>query len=73
MDIKTASNVNARNLDSDKSWFEKIETELKNIIFGALFILLKEEESSLIIALLYSFWMFLQILYFNFHEKVHFI
>ena len=52
MDIKAGhSSNNKSSLDSEKSLLEKLESELKTIIFGVLFILLKEEDSSLILAL----------------------
>jgi inner membrane protein involved in colicin E2 resistance len=71
MDIKAGhSSNNKSSLDSEKSLLEKLESELKTIIFGVLFILLKEEDSSLILAMLVSFWMFLQLLIFPFHQNV---
>jgi hypothetical protein len=71
MDIKAGhSSNNKSSLDSENSLLEKLESELKTIIFGVLFILLKEEDSSLILAMLVSFWMFLQLLIFPFHSNV---
>ena len=35
---------NKNTIDSEKSSFEKFESELKNSIFGVLFVLLKDEE-----------------------------
>lgn len=73
MDLKTAENPNTQsrpNVDGDKSAFEKFEIELKNTVFGVLFVLLKEEEGSIWISSLFVFIEFFQILGFTFSAEV---
>jgi hypothetical protein len=72
MDLKTNSNSNANKnaIDSEKSAFERFESELKNTIFGVLFVLLKDEEVSIWITFIFTFIEFFQIITFAFHENV---
>lgn len=71
MDIKAGHTSNNKSsLDSEKSLTEKIELEIKHIIFGVLFTLLKEEETSKLFAIIISFCMFLQLLIFPFNPNI---
>ncbi|EAS07526.3 PAS domain S-box protein (macronuclear) [Tetrahymena thermophila SB210] len=70
MDYKSSSSGNKNSLDSEKSLFERIEQELKNVLFGVLFQLLKDVEPSIWIARLLSFIQLLQVLYFPFHREL---
>jgi len=70
MDFKGAGSNSKSNLDSEKSVLERFETKYKNTYFWALFVVLKEEDSSKIIALVGSFILFCQQLIFPFHPSV---
>lgn len=71
MDLKTSNATNSKNsFDSEKSSFEKFEADVKNAIFGVLFVLLKEEEMSIWVASIISIIEFFQILLFPFHYQV---
>ena len=72
MDFKAGRGGNKNNLDSEKSFFEKFEAKYKKTYFWALFVLLKEEDSSIILALLGALITFLQLLIFPFHPNVSF-
>ncbi len=68
MELKS-NNDNAKNsLDSEKSFFQKLEIEMKNIIFSVMYILLKDEEASIYTSILIAIINFLQLLYFPFHR-----
>ena len=72
MDLKTNhSNNNKTNIDSEKSAFERFESELKNSIFGVLFILLKDEEISIYGSFVIGLIQVLQMLLFPFHSEVY--
>ena len=70
MDFKGAGSSAKNNLDSEKSVLERFESRYKNTYFWALFVVLKEEDSSLILALLGSIILFFQLLIFPFHPSV---
>ena len=71
MDLKTNNpNDNRNNLDNEKSAFERFEIEIKNTIFGVLFVLLKDEEMTIYGSFLIAFIQFIQILMFPFHPQV---
>ena len=71
MDLKTNnSNNNKSSIDNEKSTFERFESELKNSIFGVLFVLLKDEETSIYGSFLVGLIQFLQMLLFPFHSEV---
>ena len=73
MDLRaTNDNNNKNNVDSEQGAFEKFETELKNTIFGVLFVLLKEQEVSIYIYFILSIIQFLQLMIFPFHTTVSF-
>jgi len=45
MDLKdNNSTANKNNIDTEKSTFERLETEVKNTIFSVVFVLLKDDE-----------------------------
>jgi hypothetical protein len=71
MDIKASDSNNKTNIDSEKGAFERFETELKNSIFGVLFLILKDDEMSIVLAFIISVIQFLQILYFPFHPIIN--
>ena len=72
MDLKTnKSNSNKNNINNEKSAFERFESDLKNSIFGVLFILLKDEETSIYGSFLIGLIQVLQILLFPFHSEVY--
>ena len=73
MDIQASNennNNNKNNLDNEMGAYEKFESELKNTIFGVLFVLLKEQEVSIYGSFLIAFIQFIQLLIFPFHETV---
>ncbi len=47
MDMKSNGDNAKNSLDSEKSLWERFETELKTVVFGVLFSLLKDEEPSI--------------------------
>lgn len=61
---------NKNSVDNEKSAFERFEAELKNIIFGVLFVLLKDDESNIWITSVVSIVQFIQIQIFPFHNQV---
>ena len=73
MEFKGGGSNNKNNIDSEKSYFERVEAKYKKTYFWALFVLLREEDSSFIIAFLGSLILFLQLLIFPFHENVSFL
>jgi hypothetical protein len=70
MDVKTGRGGNKNNMDLEKSFFEKFEARYKKMYFWALFVLLKEEDTSLVISLISAFITFLQLQIFPFHPNV---
>jgi len=71
MDLRASNdNNNRNNIDSELGAFEKFEQELKNTIFGVLFVLLKEQEISIYTTLILALIQFIQLLIFPFHETV---
>jgi len=71
MDLRGSNdNFNRNNLDTDLGTFERFEIEVKNTIFGVLFVLLKEQEISVYTALILAVIQFLQLLIFPFHNTV---
>lgn len=56
--------------DAEKGLLGRFQTETKNTIFGVLFVLLKEEDSSIIVTIIVHFFLFLQLLIFPFNEHV---
>jgi len=70
MDIKSNSGNNKNSLDSEKSLYERLEIELKNVIFAVLFQLLKDDEPSIYFSFIISIIQFLQALYFPFHRNL---
>jgi hypothetical protein len=72
MDLRASNdNNNRNNLDSELGAFEKFEQELKNTIFGVLFVLLKEQEISIYTTLILAIIQFIQLLIFPFHETIN--
>jgi len=71
MDLKaTSGNNNRHTIDNEQGTLEKLEIEVKNTIFGVLFVLLKEREVSIYIWFLISIIQFVQIIVFPFHPTV---
>lgn len=58
------------NLDSEKSLLERFEAKYKKTYFWALFVLLKEEDSSILLTMISALIMFLQLQIFPFHPNV---
>jgi len=71
MDLKaTGGNNNRHTIDNEQGTLEKLEVEMKNTIFGVLFVLLKEREVSIYIWVVISVIQFLQIIVFPFHPTI---
>lgn len=71
MDFKAGNGSgNKNNLDTEKSFLESIESRYKDTYFWALFVLLKEEDSSIIFSILGALITFLQLLIYPFHPNV---
>jgi len=70
MDLR-ANNDNKNAIDSEMGTFEKFEAELKNNIFGILFVLLKEQETSIYTSFILAAIQFLQLLIFPFHATIN--
>lgn len=71
MDLKaTSGNNNRHTIDNEQGTLEKLEIEVKNTIFGVLFVLLKEREVSIYIWFLISIIQFVQIIVFPFHPTI---
>jgi hypothetical protein len=71
MDLKAGNTLNNKtNLDGEKSFLENMEAKYKNTYFWALFVLLKEENSSIILTILSAFITFLQVMIYPFHPNV---
>ena len=58
------------NIDHEKSAYETFEEDFKNSIFGVLYLLLQDEESSMFWTITTIFIQFLQICTFPFHPNV---
>ncbi len=58
------------NLLVEKTTFEKFEDNLKNSIFGVLFVLLKEEDGSVYLELVLILFELLQLMVYPFNENV---
>jgi hypothetical protein len=71
MDLRANNDNNRNNIDSELSAFEKFEIEVKNTIFGAVFVLLKETELSAYTTYILMFIQFLQLLIFPFHDTIN--
>jgi hypothetical protein len=61
------------NLLVEKTPFEKFEENLKNSIFGVLFVLLKEEEGSVYLELVLILFELLQLMVYPFNKNVNLI
>ena len=71
MDFKAGNGLsNKNNLDTEKSFLETIESRYKTTYFWALFVLLKEEDNSIIFTILGALILFFQLLIFPFHPNV---
>jgi hypothetical protein len=71
MDFKAGNGLsNKNNLDTEKSFLETIESKYKTTYFWALFVLLKEEDNSIIFTILGALILFFQLLIFPFHPNV---
>lgn len=71
MDFKAGNGSgNKNNLDTEKSFLESIESKYKDTYFWALFVLLKEEDNSIIFSIIGAFITFLQLLIYPFHPNV---
>ena len=71
MDMKAVNNSgNKSSFDAEKSQLEKMEAEIKSSTFGVLFVLLKDEDTSIVVAFFFALIQFLQISLFAFHENV---
>jgi len=71
MDLRASNdNNNRNNIDSELGAFEKFEQELKNTIFGVLFVLLKEQEISIYTTLILALIQWIQLLIFPFHDTI---
>ena len=62
-----------KNLLEEKSQFEEFEDNLKKAIFGVLFVLLRSEEFSFLVEVLFLLLELLQFLSFPFHYRVLYI
>lgn len=75
MDLKainsTDSEIKAA-LENERSFFEKLETEFKNLLFGVIFALLKDDEANIWVTGVLAIIEFFQILIFPFHIQVNF-
>jgi len=69
---RSNDNFNRNNLDLELGTFERFEIEVKNTIFGVLFVVLKEQEISVYTAVILAVIQFLQLLIFPFHKTVSF-
>jgi hypothetical protein len=58
------------NLLIEKTRFEKLEENIKNSIFGVLFVLLKEEDGSVLLELILIGFELLQLLVYPFNRNV---
>jgi hypothetical protein len=67
-----AANIDKGSLHPDKGIFKKFGQEVQSLVFGVLFVLLKEEDTSIIIPLIINGFQFFQLLIFPFHPKVPF-
>ncbi len=57
----------SKDLDREKTTFEKLSMEVKSTLFEALFLLLKEDEISIYLSGFISIIHFLQFIWFPFH------
>src|SRR3990167_3164356 len=72
MDFKAGNGLNNKNnLDTEKSFLESIEAKYKTTYFWSLFVLLKEEDNSMIFSILGSFVTFFQLLIYPFHANIN--
>jgi len=70
MDLRANNDNNKNAIDSEMGTFEKFEAELKNNIFGILFVLLKEQETSIYTSFILAAIQFLQLMIFPFHDTI---
>lgn len=71
MDFKAGNGLsNKNNLDTEKSFLESLESRYKTTYFWSLFVLLKEEDNSIIFTILGALILFFQLLIFPFHPNV---
>ena len=62
-----------QNLLTEKTSFEEFEDNLKQSIFGVLFVLLKTQEFSVLVELIFLTLEILQFMSFPFKEQVNFL
>jgi len=62
-----------KNLLAEKSSFEEFEENLKKAIFGVLFVLLRSEEFSFFVEVLFLLLELLQFMSFPFNDRVNYI
>lgn len=71
MDLRETNDSNNKNLiDVEMGALEKFESEVKNTIFGVLFLILKENEVSIYVTILFMLIQFVHLLIFPFHTTV---
>lgn len=72
MDFKSGNGLSNKNsLDTEKSFLDNLEARYKNNYFWALFVLLKEEDTSMIFSVLGAVISFFQLMIYPFHSNVH--
>jgi hypothetical protein len=71
MDFKAGNGLNNKNnLDTESSFLESLEAKYKSTYFWALFVLLKEEDNSIIFSILGALITFFQLIIYPFHPNV---
>jgi len=58
------------NIETEKNLIEKIETEVKNFIYGIIFVVLKENHGSVLLSFFLTIIHFVQLHYFCFSDQV---
>lgn len=73
MDLQTSgNNTNKDNIDDDANGLRKLGAQLKDSIFGIVFIILKEHETSIYVAIILCIIEFIQTISLAFHKEVLF-